>query len=166
MLPPLSSLSLNATGQKGLASGLEALVEALGPFREYDSAALAELLRLASTYRDTGAIPDDLIVEIKGKAAGKAPRKARPPAAPKLSVEAALKICEEVRDRQGDVEPGAISAAVDRLNALTVPQLKDVHQKFLNGVSGKTKADLIAALRKRLGEHHSARERSRGILAR
>ena len=159
MGPALGALGLNAAGQKGVTGGLDALAAALEPFKEWDAADLSEWLKTAQTYRDTGIVPDP--------APSKRPGRSRPAAAPKAPKKSTAEVVTSLRHLQGrgDADPAAVKAEVDALGSMTVPQLKEVLKEFSGGVVGKTKVEMLNAIRKRINDHHASRDRVGGILA-
>ena len=163
LLPPLTALGVNAAGQKSLTGGVESLVKALDPFATWDAGDLAAFLKVAQTYRDTGVLPDPVVAPVRG--AGRAKGKPAAPKPPKKSVADVVAHLRDLQTRSGDLDPSQVKSEVDALDALTVPQLKEVQKDFLGVVVGKSKPELLAALRKRINEHRSSRDRVNGILA-
>ncbi len=162
MLPPLTSLGVNANGQKSLTGGVESLVGALEPFKDWDSGDLAEWLEGTRIHRETGVFPEPTKSKSGRGRAGTTPK---PPKPPKKTTAEVVESLRELQGRSGDIDPSRVKAEVDALSGMTVAQLKEVHKEFLSVVVGKTKPELLNAIRKRINDHRASRDRVDGILA-
>ncbi len=135
------------------------LVGALEPFKDWDSGDLAEWLKGTQIHRDTGVFPDPPKLKSGGSRAGMTPKP------PKKTTAEVVESLRELQGRSGDIDPSRVKAEVDALNGMTVAQLKEVQKEFLSVVVGKTKPELLNAIRKRINDHRASRDRVDGILA-
>lgn len=146
----------SASAPAKLVGDLEALAESLTPFATLDAGQLAELVRHASHHRATGEWLAVL---------GKKPS-TRKPAAPKKSAEDLVR--EAVQRLEGlyakaldaDFAMDAVDAEVAGLGKLTVAQLTSVAAAI--GIVGvpKKKADLLAALARRIKARREFHDRA------
>ena len=162
MLPPLTALGVNAGGQKSLTMSVESLVKALDPFAKWDAEELANWLKIAQTYRDTGRVPEPLSL---GRGRKKETPASKTVKAAKKSTAEVVESLRTLQARPGGLNPEEVKAEIDTLETLTVAQLKEVQKEFLSVVIGKSKTELLAAIRKRVNDHHATRDRVDGILA-
>jgi hypothetical protein len=160
LVPPLTAAGINATAEKSITGSLDALAAALEPFKDQSTDQLAELLRVAQEYRQTGQLPEWVL----GKKA--ATPKARPPKATKLTPAEAVTKLRDLQQRSPELDPGQIAQEVQALASLTVKDLQAVQREFLGAAVGKKKDELLAALQKKIDDYRESRDRVEGILAR
>lgn len=160
LAPALDATGLTQAASKSVSSSLESLSSALEPFKDLHTDQLSDLLRAADHLQRTGALPDWLLSK---KPASRASTP-KAPKTPRLTVPEAVSLLRDLERRSG-VDPSEISSTILRLDSLTASDLKEVQSQFLGAVHGKKKADYLAALQKRLDDHHSQQSRSRGILS-
>lgn len=158
-MPPLAAVGINQTAQKSVTGSLESLATALEPFKEMNADQLAELLRVAQDYRQTGQIPDWVV----GKK-GSSP-KPKATKATKVTPAAALAKLQDIHQRCTSLDPSQIAQEVQGLSSLTVKELQDVQREFLGVAIGKKKEELLAALQKKIDDSRASRDRVDGILA-
>jgi hypothetical protein len=163
LAPPLAAAGLNATSQKNVTSSLEALADALEPFRAMNADQLADLLKLAQEYRETGKIPDWAIGKPKATAQGRAPKT---PKAPSISTAEVVAKLRDIQERSTSLTAAQITEEVQAFSSLTGPQLKEVQKEFLGGTAGRTKPEQMAALQKKIENFRVSRDRVDGILFR
>jgi hypothetical protein len=164
-VPPLAAAGINQTAQKSVTGGLEAVAAALEPFQEMSTDQLAELLQVAHEYRQTGKIPEWIGNNKSGPAKEKAPKAPKTPKAPKLTITDAVNKLKDIQHRSTSMDPAQIALEVLELSSMTFPELKDVQRDFLGVTIGKTKEQLLAALRKKIDDYRASRDRVDGILA-
>lgn len=155
MVPPLTAAGINQAAGKNITSSLESLASALEPFGDMTTDQFAGLLRAAQEYRTTGILP----------VAPSKTSRAKGPKAPKMTPMEALAKLQDIEARALDMEPSAISDAVQGLSSLTVKELELVQKEFLGAVLGKKKDQALAALKKRLDDARSNSERVETIRA-
>jgi hypothetical protein len=163
LVPPLTVAGINQSAEKSVSGALEALATALEPFQDLTAEQLADLLRLAREYKDTGQIPEWAIG--KKRSTPSQPKTPKAPKAPKPTPSEAVARLKELREQAMSLEPAQIAREVQALACLTGPELKAVQKEFLGGVVGKKKGELLAALQKRIDDSRESRERVEGILA-
>ncbi len=163
LLPPLRALGINTQADKSVTGGLEAVAEALSPFKDLATEQLCDLLRAAHEYRQTGELPEWVLAR-KPRAAR--PRKATPkaPKQPKMTREEALAKLEALQSQSQGLDPEIISREVESLLSLSAEDLKVVQKEFLGTMSGKTKQDRLDAIKRRIFSHRQNRLRSEEIL--
>jgi hypothetical protein len=159
LAPALSTLGLNATADKSVATKLEELAAALEPFHAQTTESLSEALRAADHLRQTGQLPDWIL-------APKKPARTRTatPKAPKLTVDAAVAHLRDVLDRCAHLEAHEIAAEVQKLKALTIADLKKVQHEFLGATLGKKKDEQLAELQKRIDDVRESQARAQAIV--
>jgi hypothetical protein len=160
LAPPLAATGINATSQKSVTASLEALAGALEPFREMDSDQLSELLKIAQAYRETGELPD-WVMGRQPKAAKTRTPKA--PKAPKMSTDEAVARLRKFQEQITGLDPESVVEEVQAISALTGPQLKEVQKQFLGAAVGKTKAEQLAAIQRKLDNFQTSRDRADGM---
>ena len=120
LLPPLRATGINAGADKSVTANLESMADALAPFKELTVEQLADLLKVAQEYRQTGQLPDWIL----GKKPAATKAKASTPKAPKppkmTPEEALAKLCD-LQDRSPHLEPDRIKREVETLAALPLP---------------------------------------------
>jgi hypothetical protein len=160
LVPPLTAAGINATAEKSVSGSLEALAAALEPFKDASTDQLAELLRVAHEYRQTGQIPE--------WASGKKPvsAKSRPSKGAKITPAEAVTQLRDLQQRSSDLDPAEIARGVQALAGLTVKDLQTVQKEFLGATIGKKKDELLAALQKRIDDFRESRDRVDGIRVR
>jgi ribosomal protein L39E len=158
----LAAAGINPSAQRNVAGGLEAVAAALEPFQEMSTDQLAELLRVAREYRQTGKIPEWVVNNTAGSAKKKAPK---PPKAPKLTTADAVAKLKDIQQRCISMDPAQIAQEVQGLSVMTVNELKEVQRDFLGVIIGKKKEELLAALQKKIDDYRASRDRVDGILA-
>jgi ribosomal protein L39E len=152
----LAAAGINPSAQRNVAGGLEAVAAALEPFQEMSTDQLAELLRVAREYRQTGKIPEWVVNNTAGSAKKKAPK---PPKAPKLTTADAVAKLKDIQQRCISMDPAQIAQEVQGLSVMTVNELKE------GVIIGKKKEELLAALQKKIDDYRASRDRVDGILA-
>ena len=164
MSPPLAVLGVSATTQKSLNAGIEAFAGALEPFAAWDIEQLAEWLTVAEVYHRTGELPPPPEpARKKTSRAGGAgnPRLPKEPKPPRKTAAEVVAILRALQDRE-DADPSQVRTEIDAID-LTVAQIKEVQKEFLGVVVGKSKPDMLGAIRQRINEHHASRHRTQGI---
>ena len=161
LAPPLSAVGLNAASQKNVTSSLEALADALEPFRSMSADQLAELLKIAQEYREAGKLPDWVLGKMPKPPKTSKPNATKTPAISSAEVVAKLR---DIQERSSSLTPAQIAEEVQAFSSLTIPQLKDVQKEFLGGPSGKSKGELLAAIQKKIDNFRASRDRVDGIL--
>jgi hypothetical protein len=138
LLPPLRAVEINAAAEKSVTKGLEAMADALSPFKDLSIDQLSDLLRLAQEYRETGHIPE----WVPGKKPT-APRERRStpkaPKAPKMTRWEALARLEALRSQSQDLDTERITNEVRDLMRLSEKDLNAVQMEFLGAMSGRNK---------------------------
>jgi hypothetical protein len=157
----LAAAGLSAASERNVGASLESLAAALEPFQDLSAEQLAEYLRIAQEFRETGAIPEWVL----GRKPA-APR-ARTPRAPKIQISPAEAVAQlrDLQQRSNDLSAEQVAEAVQGLAALKVDELKAVQREFLGATIGKKKEDMLTALRKKIDDFRASRERVEGILA-
>jgi len=163
LAPPLAAAGLNASSQKSVTGSLEALAESLEPFKEMSTEQMADLLKVTREYRESGAIPDWVL--------GRKPKEAMPrtPKAPRAAKITPAEVVVKLRDlqeRSSQLDPAEIAREIQSLSSLTGPELKEVQKEFLGATVGKTKAEQMAAIQKKIDSFRTSRDRVDGIFAR
>ena len=136
---------------------------ALAPFKDLTVEQLADLLKVAHEYRQTGQLPDWILG--KKPAAPRAKTSTpKTPKPPKMTPEEALAKLRDLEIQSPHLEPDRIKQEVETLSALTAPQLKAVQEQFLGASRGKTKDERIAAIASRVYSLRESQHRSSGIM--
>jgi hypothetical protein len=167
LLPPLRAAGLNATADKSVTSSLEAMATALDPFKDLSIEQVADLLKVTQEYRHTGQIPDWVLARKPpaSKARTSTPKTSKKaPKPPKMTPAEALGKLRDLQSRSPDLEFEQITQELVELESLTKDELKVVQKEFLGAISGKNKADLLAALKREIFSDRESRLRSKGIL--
>lgn len=79
LAPPLAAAGINQTAQKSVTGSLESVASALEPFQEMSLNDLAELLRVAQEFRQTGQLPDWVMGKKRRPPGPAPPGRRRPP---------------------------------------------------------------------------------------
>ena len=164
LLPPLRALGINAPADKSVTKGIEVMANALGPFKDLGVDQFCDLLRAAQEYRETGQLPDWVLVKKPGTPGA---RKSTPKAtkAPKMTKAEALAKLEALLAQAQDLDSERIKNEVDTLNDLNGGDLKDVQKTFLGTApSGGTKKDRLEAIKRRIFSNRQNKLRSEEIL--
>jgi hypothetical protein len=162
LAPPLRAAGLNQTADKNVTGSLENLAAVLEPFKDFDTDQLAEYLRVAQEYRQTGQIPEWVLAK---KTTASKPRAPRAPKVPKLTLTDALAKLQDLQERSSQLDPAQITQGVRQLSGMTVKELQAVQHEFLGASSGKKKDDILGALEKKIQDIRSSGQRVQGILA-
>ena len=135
-----------------LVADFHASAEGLMPFAAMKLDELVVLLRQADEYRTTGILP--------AKAPTRKPKAPAPSAAEKI--DAATRSLRDLYDRAtaSDFDPDTINTALAPIAKLTVPQLKDVARGFEIANIPSKKADLLAALLRKIEERREMHQRT------
>lgn len=161
LLPPLREVGITANSHESVTKSLEALAASLTPFNELSLDQLSELLRAASHYRETGELPDWMLVRKPG---APVPRKAAP-RAPKVKItkDEALRMLEELMSQAQDLDSEVITSKVEKLNDLIAEDLKEVQMQFLGAAGKVSKPKRIEAIRERVMSHRRGKQQSQDI---
>jgi hypothetical protein len=162
-VPPLAASGINASSQKSVTGSLDALADALEPFREMDAEELSELLKVAQSFRESGQLPDWVLGRQPKAARARAPKT---PKAPKMTTGEAVARLRKFQEDSSGLDADAIEREILAISVLTGPQLKEVQKEFLGAALGKAKAEQLAAIHKRLDNFQTSRDRVDGILSR
>ena len=133
------------------------MADALEPFRALSIEVLTDLLKATDTMQREGKFPDWLMSR---KPSGGGSRTPKPPKAAPAEIVAELRV---LLGRASGLDPEAIRLELAPLNKLTVTELKSIQRDFLGGISGSKKADLIAAIEKKLQDHRAHHARAEVI---
>jgi len=163
LAPPLAAAGINASSQKSVSVSLETLAGALEPFKEISTEQLADLVRVAQEYRETGQLPEWVLARQPKASRAKAPKA---PKASKVDPAEFVARLRDLQNRSSDLEPSQINQEVQVLNTLTGADLKAVQKEFLGAAIGKNKGEQLAAIQRKIHDFRASRDRSAGILAR
>jgi hypothetical protein len=163
LVPPLAAAGINQASQKSVTGSLEALAAALEPFKEMNADQLAELLKIASEYRQSGQLPDWVIGKQPKSPGSRATKSAK---SPRISTAEVVAKLREIQQKSTQMEPSQINQEVQTFSSLSVAELKEVQKDFLGAPTGKTKIELLTAIQRKIHEFRASRDRFDGIMAR
>jgi hypothetical protein len=142
-----------AGASEKVATEFDRTVTCLEPFKEKTLAEFNEFLRRADEYDRTGKLTPPSTAR---------PRAARTPKAPKVSVEEAAQMYRDLHARATDpaLTFADIEQAMQPLNQLTVPQLKELARLVEVTVPAKGKKPMLEELARRVKELKASHERT------